>query len=155
WGYVIFSIWGWVILWTGKLFKGAGDFKSVRASFAWSNVPMIVSDIIWIITLAVMGASLFTAQQSGAGPSGGANLAQGPAILLLAFALIKVLMSVWSLVICISALAEVQRFSVLKAIGNLILSAIVVGIVIGVLGFAITSFMGNPAQSAASIFFNH
>ena len=26
WGYFVFALWSWVVLWTGKIFKGQGNF---------------------------------------------------------------------------------------------------------------------------------
>lgn len=150
WGYIIFSVWGWVILWTGKMLKGAADFRQVRASFAWSNVPMIVSDLIWIITIAVAGSAIFMPQAND-----GNNIAQGASYLLLAFALVKVVMSIWSLVICVNTLAEVQRYSVLRAIGNLILAAILIAIFAALVSFIVMFLVGNPTMQAASMFFNY
>lgn len=149
WGYIIFSVWGWVLFWTGKLLKGAGDFRDIRASFAWSSVPIIISDLIWMIAIAMVGSALFVQGNEGN------QFAQGASSLLLAFAFIKLVMSIWSLVICVSTLAEVQRFSVLRAIGNLILAGILIAIFSTLISFVVMLFIGNPTMQAAYLFFNY
>ncbi len=149
WGYIIFSIWGWLITWTGKILKGAGDFRDIRASFAWSNVPMVVTDIVWIVTLITFGAKVFIS------PGFDNQMLNGASYAILVFSLIRVVMSIWSLVICVSALAEVQRFSVIRAIGNLILAGILIAIIAGIVSYLIMLLIGNPSQSTATLFFNY
>src|SRR5438105_4239723 len=58
-GYISFSIWSWFVLWTGKWFKGQGTFKTVRASYAWSCVPIIVSIPLWLLMVILFGHQLF------------------------------------------------------------------------------------------------
>lgn len=149
-GYIVFSFAGWLTYWTGQLLKGNGTFQSVRASIAWSNVPTIVSCLIWIITLVMFGAALFTSVDS---PNN--QLVQNSSYLILAFAFVRVVMSVWTFVICISALAEVQGFSILRAIGNIILATILFAIIAAILSFLLILFIGTQPQQAAALFFNH
>lgn len=151
WGYIVFTVWSWVVLWTGKWLKGTGSFQEVRAAYAWSNVPIIVSDVIWIIMLVMFGARIFVTQADNT-PA----IPQGFAIGLLGLLFIKVVFSIWSLVIYLIALSEVHRFSVMRAIGNVIISAIIVGIVMAVFGMLGVFMMGSPSEqtpkTAAVIF---
>lgn len=149
WGYLFFSIWAWIIYWTGRLFKGEGTIKDVRATVAWASVPTIVSDLVWIMSMMMFGAALFVT------PDGLNNqLAQNSTYLLLAFALIKVVMSVWTLVIGISALAEVQGFSILRAIGNIILGCIFTLIIAAIVSLIFILIMGSLEPRTAAIFIN-
>lgn len=144
WGYIVFSVWSWVVLWTGKWLKGAGSFQTVRAAYAWSNVPIIVSDFVWFVMLVMFGAGLFVMQ------SGGTAISQGPAIVLLGLLLAKVVISIWSLVIYLNTLAEVQRFSVLRAIGNVIIAAIILAIVVGIVSMLSIYILGVPLEQSAT-----
>lgn len=138
WGYIAFSVWSWVVVWTGKWLKGSGDFRSVRAAYAWSCVPLLVSDVIWIAMLLLFGVMLF------ASPASGQMLPQGQTALLMVLLLAKVVLSVWSLVIYINTLAEVQKFSALRAIGNIVIAGILIGIVVGILSVLSMYIMGVP-----------
>ena len=140
WGYVAFAIWSWVVMWTGKCFKGQGDFQAIRASYAWSCVPLVGSDLIWIAMILLMGSQLFTpsvAQQA---------YPTGQTLLLLSFLLGKVVFSVWSLVIYLNALAEVQKFSILRAIGNVVFAGILIGIVAGAFCVLSMYILGVPVE---------
>lgn len=127
WGYVIFAMWSLAVMWTGKLFKGVGQFREIRAAYAWSCVPVFVSDAVWVVLLILFGSSLFVS------PPVEHTLVGWPALVLLSLLLLKVVCAIWSLVIYLNALAEVQGFSVLRAIGNIIMGAIVLGIALGII----------------------
>jgi hypothetical protein len=67
----------------------------------------------------------------------------------------KVVLAIWSLVIYLNALAEVQQYSVLRAIGNVIIAGIVVGIVCGVIWTLAMHAIGavvEPSHTASHIF---
>lgn len=146
WGYVAFSFWSWFVSWTGKWFKGKGPYTHIRAAYAWSCVPMVFQIPLWLFLVAVFGRKLFTAFPEGA--------ALGPSEASLLFFLLigKVVLAVWSLVIYVNALAEVQKFSILRAIGNLIAAAILVAIVCAVFWSAIFYLIGTPSAPTASLF---
>jgi hypothetical protein len=131
WGYVIFAIWSFVVMWTGKLFKGSGQFKEIRAAYAWSCVPMIVSDAVWVILLVLFGSSLFVS------PPVEHTLLGWPALVLLSLLLLKVVCAIWSLIVYLNALAQVQGFSILRAIGNIIVGAIAFLIALGIVSMLI------------------
>lgn len=139
WGYVAFSIWSWVVTWSGKWLKGSGDFRGVRAAYAWSCVPLVVSDLIWLAMLVLFGVSLFMSPAAG-----GQVFPQGQMALLLVLLLAKVVLSVWSLVIYINTLAEVQKFSALRAIGNIVIAGILIGVVVGILSILSMYIVGVP-----------
>ncbi|MEN9655079.1 MAG: hypothetical protein RL235_1191 [Chlamydiota bacterium] len=132
WGYLVFSVWSWVVLWTGRMFKGQGEYAAVRAAYAWSCVPLLINGILWLILISLFGVALFldTAEE--------VHFSDGWLVVLFVTLLGKVAMVIWSLVIYLNALAEVQRFSMLRAIGNVIVAGIACGVVLGVLGSLIT-----------------
>jgi hypothetical protein len=118
WGYFVFSIWSMIIVWTGKWLKGQASFREVRAAYAWSNVPMILVIPLWLIILFAYGHMLFYPQTPALPHSG---------LSLLFFLLMgKLVLAIWSLILFLQALAEVQKFSILRSIGNVILGIVVV-----------------------------
>lgn len=143
WGYIAFAIWSWLVLWTGKWLKGLGDFQSVRAAYAWSCVPIAVSDLIWIVMLVMFGSTLFAMQPTAP------LFSQAQTIVLLVLLFGKVIFSIWSLVIYLNTLAEVQQFSVLRAIGNVIIAGLFVAIIIGIVSALSLYFLGAPLEQSA------
>ena len=143
WGYVVFSFWSCVVLFTGKLFKGVGDFQSVRAAFAWANVPLAINMGIWIVLIFVYGQTLFLVPA----PSYDATFS----IILLCLLLVKVTMSVWSFVLYLNTLAEVQNYSILRSIGNILVAAIVAVFILSILLSLFMYLLGVNIDQASSV----
>lgn len=124
WGYLIFNVWGGIVYGVGKLLGGKAPFPLIRAAYGWSCVPFIISIFVWTILLSVFGVSLFQ------------NFPENylvndkEIVLLFASLIVKVAISIWSLVIFINALSEVQQFSTVKSILNIVFSWVV--LVLGV-----------------------
>ncbi len=129
WGYVAFSFASFVILWVGKLFKGRGSFQEIRAAYAWSCVPLIVSCFFWVVLMFLFGGRLFISSADNL------PFTNAEGVLLFSILIVKVVFAVWSLVIYLNALAEVQSFSILKSVGNVLVSAVFLIVVSGVVYF--------------------
>jgi hypothetical protein len=132
WGYAVFSVWGWLVLITGKILKGEGTFKAVRAAYAWSCVPLAVNAFCWFVLIAMMGGQIFQSYVDGH------LLTQTQITLLFILLIAKMVFVIWAIVLYLNALAEVQRFSVLRAIGNVIMAG-----VIGILAIFILYSLGT------------
>lgn len=141
WGYIVFAIWAYIVAFTGRWLKGLGDFQAVRAAYAWSCVPLLIGDVFWIGMMVFLGSSIFM------NPPAEQVQPSGPAMFLLSLLLGKMVLSVWSLVIYFNALAEVQQFSVWRAIANVILAGIIVGIILGIIWAVCMYAWGAPALS--------
>lgn len=144
WGYIVFAVWSWAVLITGKLFRGKASFVTTRAAYAWSCVPLIVNFWIWLILFFLYGSILFFGPQP--------HLVLPGATITIIFLLLicKVIFSIWAIVIYLQALAEVQSYSVLRAIGNVILAAIFLAILaaiplflLGGVSISETAFLGQ------------
>ncbi len=146
WGYVALSISSWIILWVGKLFKGRGNFQEIRAAYAWSCVPLIVSCALWIALMFLFGGRLFVS------PLDTAAFTNAEGVVLFSILMIKVVFAVWSLVIYLNALAEVQSFSVIRAIGNVLVSALLLIIVSGVV-YSLSLYALNMAVENSNTVF--
>lgn len=135
WGYLLFSLSSWFLFICGRWLKGAATFKEIRAALAWSKVPMLASIVLWIMLIILFKKELFQSNGSQEVFSG------FKIILLLSILMVQLIASIWSIVIYINALAEVQRFSILRAIGNIILVIIVTALFFMII-FAILKWMG-------------
>ncbi|MES2274148.1 MAG: YIP1 family protein [Chlamydiota bacterium] len=146
WGYATFAIWSWVVMWTGKIFKGRGDFPTIRAAYAWSCVPLIINVPLWLLMIVLFGQELFLNFPEGH------LLSQGQITLLFLILIAKVVLAIWSLIIYLNTLAEVQQYSILRAILNVIVAAILLGIVLGLLWMLALFALGASAQPTMTTF---
>lgn len=119
-GMIGISISSWLLKVTGKWIGGEGTFLSVRAAVAWSNVPSFVNVLSWIALLAVFGSqslrrefsdSQFLGYQSG--------------VVFLVF-LVQTVTSIWSFILLLRGLQEVQRFSIWRAFLNIVIPFVIV-----------------------------
>jgi len=117
-----------LLFWTGRWVGGKATYKEIRSAVAWSNITNVVSIISWFIMLCVFGRQVFFStfpQTTFAGYELGVVL-----ILFLA----QVIVGIWSIVIIINAIAEVQRFSVWRALLNVIIPLVLIFIFTWIVG---------------------
>ena len=148
WGYLNLSIWSWVVAFTGKWLKGAGNFQVVRSAYAWSCVPLLINVPIWILLTFLFGSQLFS------NFSEHPLLTNGQVTLLFCLLLLRVTGVIWSIVIYVNALAEVQKFSILRAIGNILLTGLFFAIAAYLVLFLLSFFM-HPLPQATSFFLDN
>ncbi len=138
-GWVAFAIWSWFVLWTGKWFKGEGTFQTVRASFAWSCVPIAINIPLWIILVLLFGHQIFSNFPN-------AHLITPPKMIaLFSILVLRVILAVWSLIIFLNALAQVQNYSVLRAVFNVVVAAILLGILFFIFWSGLIFVLGKLA----------
>jgi hypothetical protein len=143
-GYVSFSIWSWFVSWVGKWFRGQGSFQTVRSAYAWSTVPILINIPLWLLMVALFGHQLFMNFPD-------AHLLPSSQVLLLfIISIAKVVLAIWSLVIYLNALAEVQKYSVLKAI----LNVVVAGVILAVIMFVIWSLLFYAMGGVGCVLWN-
>lgn len=111
-GYIAFSFFSLLYLWIGKLIQGKGSFLTIRSAVAWSNVPNAISILIWIVFMVLFRDSLFN--------DGIANVRGFSNYAMIAF-IIQVICSIWAFWILLSTLSQVQKFSLWKALLNIVL----------------------------------
>lgn len=131
----------------GSRLGGKASFEAIQAAVAWSRVPVVWALPLWAAKIAIFGPRAFP---QGAMPRiniSGIGMFFEPlgssaneAILFGALNVLIGVMGIWGLVILLIGLAEVQGFSIWKAIQNLLLAALVVVIPIGVIVLANLTF---------------
>jgi len=124
WGYIGISVWSWVVHFSGKWLKGEGTFKELRTAYAWSCVPIIINVVLWFFLAFIFGRMLFANLNSET-----QVLTQGEVAILFSVLLIRIGVMIWSIVIYLKMLAEVQRYSILRAIGNVVIAGLIITIV--------------------------
>lgn len=128
-GFIAISIATILLKWTGKWIGGKGTYREIRAAVAWSNVPVAVDLILWLALAAVFGQLIFTQDFARVllfQTSEGSLLYFPEPGFLIAIGVIRLVLNVWSIVIFLGGLSQVQGFSVFKAILNALFSIVVV-----------------------------
>jgi hypothetical protein len=110
---------GWLLRWTGRWIGGQASSQHIRTAFAWANVPDAFALLLWVPLLIIIGQELFTSET----PRIDANLSLS--LIYIAFQVIQITAGIWTLVILVKCLGQVQGFSAWKAILNIILLTIV------------------------------
>lgn len=131
WGYLLFSFSSWFVFIAGKLLKGQASFKNLRAAYAWSNVPLFINAVLWIVLIGFFGFGLFSESILRG------MLTPALSFFLMAVIFSQLVFSVWSLIIYIISVAEVQQFSILKALINIFLAFLFFFVLILSLGIAL------------------
>ena len=126
------SILSALILWTGKLLKGKGSFSTIRCATAWSHIVTLFSLIGTVLLLVAFKGLAFT------NGIGGATLSAFESVILFVTVLLPCIALVWGVVLMLNSIAEVQKYSLWKALVNCILAGVVflvaVQLVFGLLG---------------------
>ena len=116
WGYLLFSFSSFFVFIAGRLLKGQGSFKAVRSAYAWSSVPLIINLILWLFLISFFGLGLFSEEVLRG------MLTPASSFFLMGVILVQFVFSIWSLVIYVVSLSEVQRFSILRTLANLLIA---------------------------------
>jgi len=122
---------GALLRWTGRWIGGMATQMEIRTAIAWSSVPFIYSMLLWIPELALFGKELFTeaTPRIEADP----NLFN----ILLGFLAVEVIIAIWSVIVFLKCLGQVQGFSAWCALGNSVLAGLLIVIPIAVVVFGV------------------
>lgn len=137
-GYISLSIISGLLLWTGQWIGAKGSYQNIRAAVTWSNAPTVVNIVIWVVMIWMFGAGLFMRGFDNTAIMG----AQAGIVFIAMIA--QTVTAVWSFIILLKALGEVQGFSAWKALLNVLIPTFMVAIgtwlVISLVFFAMNLF---------------
>jgi hypothetical protein len=119
-GWISYYIYAALISWSGKWMNGKGNTESILRILAYALFPSILSLIILIPHIAIYGNDIFKSE-NGFYSSGLVD-----SIIYYSFTFIEIVFGIWSVVLCVIAISEVQKLSIGKSILNLILPVILV-----------------------------
>jgi hypothetical protein len=109
-----------VLLWTGKRAGGVATLNQLRAAYAWGSVPNLLELALFIPLTAVFGAIV------PQGLGGGLNTFYGGgSFTYLTLLVLRVIFIVWSFVVSVITVAEVQKLAVGKTIFTFMLSGLI------------------------------
>lgn len=108
-----------LIRWTGTWIGGKASAQNIRAAVAWSCVPVAWAMLLWIPQLGLFGQELFTTETP--------NLDANPSLSysLFGFLGVEFVIGIWTVVVLLKCLGQVQGFSAWRALGNLSLAGLV------------------------------
>ena len=123
-GMFIFSV---LIGMTGRWLGGRGGMPEVMTALAWANVPAIWSLALWLPRAALLGEETFHSLP--------ASIEETPPAALLFAVLqgIQAIIAVWAFVILLKCLGEAHAFSAWRALGALLLAALVLAVPIALM----------------------
>lgn len=133
-GYIMFNVLSVIYFWIGKIVKGKGTFKQVRAATYWSSVPMVLTCLIWIILMIFHGNSLFIAGYE-------TQLIGPAAVISMVFGGLQLVIGIWGLIILLHALGEVQGFSAWMALLNVFLAWLAIFILLFLVVWGVSSIV--------------
>ena len=125
--------------WTGKWLGGKATQEQIRAAYAWSYIPVIATIALYVPLFMFYGADLFKFPD----PYSMVPVQSGVAFGIVAIA--EVILYVWSLVIGLHCLGQVQGFSAWRALGNQALTALVLLVPLGIIMFLFIVFAVSQA----------
>ncbi len=127
-GIISLYIGGALLRWTGRWIGGRADARDIRCAIAWSSVLAIWAMLLWIPELLLFGKEMFTSKT----PNIDASIAL--TTLLWIFIILEIVLGLWTFVVFLKCLGEVQGFSAWKALGNCFLMVLV--FIVPLLGIA-------------------
>jgi len=116
-----------ILHWTGKWFRGKGSFDSMLRMMAYASIPAIINLLFCISLLFIFGKKLFTSELSQYIANSGLVFYY----LLILF--LQFVIAIWSLLISIIGISEIQKFSTGKAILNLLTAILIIAIPVVIL----------------------
>ena len=119
-GWITYYIYSALISWTGKWIDGKGNTDSILRVLSYALIPSIISLLLLIPQIAIYGNEIF---KSDGDISSGGIVSN---IIVYGSMILEFTLGIWSLVLCVIGISEVQKLSIGKSILNLLLPAIVI-----------------------------
>ncbi len=129
-----------LIYWTGKWIGGKSSYYPIRAAVSWANVPHIVSILMWVILILTFKNETFI---DGLGQK---TLQGNQQLIIFITSLVLLVVSVWSLVILVKGVAQVQGFSAWKGLLNVLIPFFMVAALVWVLSWIMVMISGMPTH---------
>lgn len=99
-GFIGLYLFGWLYQITGKWIRGTGTFTDLKCAVGWANYPFLIGNIFNFLSYI--------------------SIEKQPTISGI-FALIALILLIWSFIISLKLIGEAHRFSAWRALGTVIL----------------------------------
>ncbi len=119
-GWLGFYIYAAMLRWTGKWLNGKGDTDSILKVLAYGQMPSVLMLLLIIPQILFFGEDLFRSELD---PAKYITLS---VYFLIITGILQALLAIWSFILVIIGLSEVQKFSIGKSILNFLLPVIII-----------------------------
>ncbi len=137
-GVAYFYISAFIFYWIGKFIGGKGSFLDMRCAVSWSNVTQVVSSALIVMMLATFQNEFFSKQFVDQ------TFENWPLVFVIIFLVGEVVLSVWTFIIFVGAIAAAHRFSIWMSLLNQLLALALYLVLVFLIGQLMT-FMGADA----------
>jgi hypothetical protein len=127
-----------VFYWIGKFIGGKGSFLDIRCAISWSNVTQVASTVLIAMMLAVFKNDFFSKQFVDQ------TFENWPLVFVIIFLVGEVVLSIWTFIIFVGAIAAAHRFSIWMSLLNQVLVIALYLCLVFIVGKLMT-FMGGDA----------
>jgi len=128
-GWLSFYIYAALVSWTGDLLHGEGDTESILRIMSYAKIPAVVFIVPYAMQIAIYGNKLFQSNVTIV------SFDWLGSIFFYSCMALSLVLSIWSIVLIIIGISEVQKLSIWKSILNLLLPILVIGVPIFIIIF--------------------
>lgn len=133
-GWISYYIYAVLVTWTGRWLDGKADFDSILRIISYALIPSIFALLFIIPQIGIYGIEIFK--------SDGDITSKGWILNSLFYSSIffEFVLGIWTIVLCVIGISELQKFSVGKSILNMILPVLIILAPILIIVLLLTSF---------------
>jgi len=136
-GWIFYYIYAALLSWTGTWLNGKGNTNSLLRMISHAMIPMIVSLILLIPQISVFGNEIFQSDSNIYGTGMAAT------IMYYFTSYLGIALSIWTIVLLVIGISEVQKISVWESILNMILPVLVFVIPLAMIAFVLGDLFGK------------
>ena len=119
-GWLIYYIYAALTSWTGKCLKGEGNTKSILRTISHAMIPSVIALGLLIPQISIYGNEVFKSD----GEIISAGLISNILVYLSMF--LEFVLAIWTIVLLVIGISEVQKFSIGKSMLNMLMVGLVV-----------------------------
>lgn len=119
-GWLTLYIYAGLLSWTGKWFNGIGNTSSILRILSYAMIPSIITLTFLIPEIGLYGAQIFKKDGVLISESWISNST------IYALIILKIVLTIWSLILCVIGVSEVQNFPVGKSVLNLLMPIFII-----------------------------
>lgn len=126
-GWLYYYLYAALVSWTGKWIGGQAGFRQVLRIIVYSLIPSILALILLIPQISIYGIDVF--RDEGDTTSAGLLLN----IIFYGSLALEMALGLWTISLCVIGISEIQKFTIVKSILNLITPILIILIPIGLI----------------------
>lgn len=121
-GWISYYIYAALLNWTGKWLNGKGNTTSILRMLSYALTPTIIALFLLIPQIGIYGNEIFKSD----GDIASAGLISN--IIVYGSMILEFILGVWTIILCVIAISEVQKISIGKSILNLLLPVLIISV---------------------------